>query len=117
MQTINTESPLIIKAFKGEKSDRIPIWFMRQAGRYLPEYNEIRSELSFLDLTMNVDLACEVSIQPYLRFGLDAIIMFSDILTPLSGAGVARPTGLGDVLFRNVRSRIARRKNVMDSMT
>jgi len=88
MQTTDSKYPLIIKAFKGEHTDRIPIWFMRQAGRYLPEYNEIRSELSFLDLTMNVDLACEVSIQPYLRFGLDAIIMFSDILTPLSGAGV-----------------------------
>lgn len=88
MQTTNLQIPLILKAFQGQPTDRIPVWFMRQAGRYLPEYNQIRSGLSFMDLTMNVDLACEVSIQPYIRFGLDAIIMFSDILTPLSGAGV-----------------------------
>jgi len=81
-------TPLIIRAFKGEKTERVPIWFMRQAGRYLPEYNEIRKGLSFLELTQNVELASEVSLQPYRRFGLDGIIMFADILTPISGAGV-----------------------------
>jgi uroporphyrinogen decarboxylase len=61
---------------------------MRQAGRYLPEYNEIRKNLSFLDLTQNPELASEISIQPHRRFQPDGIIMFADILTPLHGAGV-----------------------------
>jgi len=80
--------PLILQALKGNKTQRPPIWFMRQAGRYLPEYNEIRKGLSFVELTQNVDLSIEVSLQPHRRFAVDGIIMFSDILTPLNGAGV-----------------------------
>lgn len=81
--------PLILRVLKGEWTEQVPIWYMRQAGRYLPEYNEIRQGLSFLDLCTNPELATEVSIQPHKRFGLDAIIMFSDILTPLHAAGIA----------------------------
>jgi uroporphyrinogen decarboxylase len=85
---MQNQTPIIARALKGEKTERTPVWFMRQAGRYLPEYNAIRNGLTFLELTQNVDLACEVSLQPYRRFGVDGIIMFSDILTPINGAGV-----------------------------
>ena len=61
--------------------NRIPIWFMRQAGRYLPEYMEIRAKNSdFLKLCFDPDLASEISLQPLKRFDLDFIILFSDIL-------------------------------------
>lgn len=80
--------PLMIKVLRGEWSERIPLWYMRQAGRYLPEYNEIRKGMTFIELCSNPKLATEVSIQPHKRFGLDAIIMFSDILTPVHAAGI-----------------------------
>lgn len=80
--------PLIIQALQGKKTQRVPVWFMRQAGRYLPEYNEIRKEKGFLELTQNPDLAFEITMQPYHRFQNDGIIMFADILTPVHGAGI-----------------------------
>jgi len=78
----------LIQALSGQKTERIPFWYMRQAGRYLPEYNQIRSQMTFMELTRNVSAAVEVSKQPFFRFGMDGLIMFSDILTPLSGAGI-----------------------------
>ncbi len=71
----------LMRLFKGETLASPPIWLMRQAGRYLPEYREIRSKAgSFLDLCYNTDLATEVTLQPIRRFGFDASILFSDIL-------------------------------------
>lgn len=78
----------ILKALKKEPIDRIPFWYMRQAGRYLPEYNELKNNDSFLELATNVEKAIEISIQPYKRFKMDAIIMFADILTPFHGIGI-----------------------------
>lgn len=76
-----------LKACKGEAVDFTPIWIMRQAGRYLPEYHTVRSKGSFLDLCKNPQNAAEVSIQPIDRLGVDAAILFSDILVPLEKMG------------------------------
>lgn len=77
----------LLRALKSEPVDRPPIWFMRQAGRYLPEYREVRRRVSFSELCRDPDTACEVSVQPVRRFGLDAAIIFSDILTVLEALG------------------------------
>ncbi len=70
-----------LEALKGHKPDHIPFWFMRQAGRYLPEYRDLRAKAgSFLDMAYNPDYASEVTLQPIRRYGMDAAIIFSDIL-------------------------------------
>lgn len=71
----------MIRALQGHKDHKIPFWFMRQAGRYLPEYRELRQKAgSFLDLCFNPEMAAEVTLQPLRRFDMDAAILFSDIL-------------------------------------
>ncbi|CAL8100837.1 unnamed protein product [Calicophoron daubneyi] len=70
----------IIKAAKGEGKPRLPVWIMRQAGRYLPEFRAVREKHDFFTICRTPELACEVTLQPVRRFGLDAAIIFSDIL-------------------------------------
>jgi uroporphyrinogen decarboxylase len=79
----------LLRALRQEPLDRPPIWFMRQAGRYLPEYRELRRRYSFHEAMRNPAVAAEITLQPLRRFPLDAAIVFSDIMTPLTTMGVA----------------------------
>ena len=78
----------LLQALHMEALDRPPIWFMRQAGRYLPEYLDLRAKHSFQEAVHSPDVAAEITLQPIRRFGLDAAIIFSDIMTPLEAMGI-----------------------------
>ena len=83
------ENDRFLRALLREPVDRTPLWMMRQAGRYLPEYREIRAEAgSFMNLCTNPELACEVTLQPLRRYAMDAAILFSDILTGPDALGL-----------------------------
>ena len=97
----------LLRALRREPVDRTPVWLMRQAGRYLPEYRATRAKAgSFLAMAKNPDLACEVTLQPLARFDLDAAILFSDILTvpDAMGLGLYFVEGEGPKFERPVRS-------------
>jgi len=97
--------PLLLRALAGEALPRPPVWFMRQAGRYLPEYMEVRQRMSFLELCADADMCAEVTLQPLRRYRFDAGIVFSDILLPLDvmGLGLSFGKGHGPRLERPVR--------------
>ncbi len=94
------------RVLRGEPVDRPPVWFMRQAGRYLPEYRAVRAGTTFLGMCRSPDLACEVTVQPVVRFGLDAAIVFSDILVVLEAIGreITFEAGEGPRILEPVRS-------------
>ena len=99
------EAPLLLRAIRGEAATRRPVWLMRQAGRYLPEYRELRRTRSFRDLSRNPELAAEVTLQPLKRYPFDAAIVFADIMSPLAGLGIEFDFDPGPVIANPVRDR------------
>ncbi len=110
----NKKDPLFIRAARGEATERPPIWMMRQAGRYLPEYRAIRQQHSFLEMIGQPEIAAEITCQPIRRFGFDAAIMFSDILVTAValGSDLSFVENKGPVIRHPIRHR-----NDLDQLT
>ena len=98
--------PLLVRAARRETVERTPVWFMRQAGRSLPEYRAIREQHSFWEVANTPELCAEVTLQPVRRHGVDAAVMFADIMTPVLGMGIEVDLveGVGPVVADPVRS-------------
>ena len=101
---VTPPEPPFLAACRRRPVPHTPVWVMRQAGRYLPEYRAIREKVGFLALTKTPDLAAEVTLQPIRRFGMDAAILFSDIMTPVEGMGIGLDFDPGPVIENPVRS-------------
>ncbi|HTC14420.1 MAG TPA: uroporphyrinogen decarboxylase family protein, partial [Steroidobacteraceae bacterium] len=100
-----SESSAFLAACRRQPVPHRPIWIMRQAGRYLPEYRALRAKVDFESLTRSPELAAEVTLQPLKRFPLDAAILFSDIMTPLQGMGIELAFEPGPVVRTPLRTR------------
>jgi uroporphyrinogen decarboxylase len=103
---VSVSDSVFLKACRRQETDRIPVWFMRQAGRALPEYRAARGPGSILDAIRRPELAAELTLQPVRRYGVDAAILFSDIVVPVAaiGFGVEIEQGVGPVVARPFRS-------------
>jgi uroporphyrinogen decarboxylase len=99
------DDSLVLRACRREPNETVPIWLMRQAGRYMAEYQLVRNQMSFLDLCKNPELAAEVTITAVERLGVDAAIIFADILLPVEpmGVGLDFSKGEGPTILRPVR--------------
>jgi uroporphyrinogen decarboxylase len=96
---------LLLRALRGEDTPRAPVWIMRQAGRHLPEYRALKERHDFWTLARTPELTAEVTLQPVRRYGMDAAILFSDIMTPLPPMGLALDFRPGPVLQAPIRDR------------
>ncbi|HEY2635923.1 MAG TPA: uroporphyrinogen decarboxylase, partial [Solirubrobacteraceae bacterium] len=98
--------PLLVRAARREPVERTPVWFMRQAGRSLPEYRAIRERHAFYEINRSAELTAEVTLQPVTRHGVDAAVMFADIMTPVvpMGIDVELVDGVGPVVREPIRT-------------
>jgi uroporphyrinogen decarboxylase len=98
--------PLVVRACRREQVERTPVWFMRQAGRSLPEYRELRKRYGLFEIARQPELCAEVTLQPVRRHGVDAAVMFADIMLPVLGMGVdvELVENVGPVVAAPVRS-------------
>jgi uroporphyrinogen decarboxylase len=99
-----TRTERLLRACRGQPVDRPPVWLMRQAGRYLPEYRAAREGVSFLEACQDVERAVEISLQPLRGVGTEAVILFSDIFVPVLALGVEVDFRPGPVIERPIRS-------------
>src|SRR5881628_965167 len=99
-------APLLVRAARCEPVERTPVWFMRQAGRSLPEYRALREQHDFFELGHTPELCAEVTLQPVRRHGVDAAVLFADIMTPVVAMGidVDLVEGVGPVVERPIAS-------------
>jgi uroporphyrinogen decarboxylase len=95
----------LLRALRGEPTDRRPVWVMRQAGRYLPEYRALRERHSFEELSGSATLAAEATMQPLARFPFDAAIIFADLMSPIGALGLSVRFDPGPPIPRRGRSR------------
>jgi uroporphyrinogen decarboxylase len=103
---LKEQNDRFLKACRREEVDRTPVWFMRQAGRYMPEYRAVRERHSLLEIVKTPELAVEVTLQPIRAFELDAAIIFADLLPPLEGMGLqlTYEKGEGPVIHNPLRT-------------
>src|SRR6478672_6144057 len=101
------KNDLLLKALKGEQVSRPPVWMMRQAGRYLPDYIKLREKYDFFTRVQTPELACEITLQPIDQVGVDAAIIFSDILVipQAMGLEVQMEEGKGPLLPNVIRTK------------
>src|SRR5450631_3246781 len=94
------QNDLLLRALRGEKTERAPVWMMRQAGRYLPDYQKLKAKYSFFERCKTPELATTITLQPVEQIGVDAAIIFSDILVvPMAmGMEVRMQEGIGPLL-------------------
>src|ERR1051325_11121563 len=99
-------APLLVRAARREPVERTPVWFMRQAGRSLPEYRAVRERHTLFEIVAQPELCAEVTLQPVRRHGVDAAVMFADIMSPVLAMGLAVDLveGVGPVVATPVRT-------------
>lgn len=100
------DSEILLRVARGEAADRSPVWLMRQAGRYMADFRKYSDRIPFRERAETPDIAIELSLQPWRKFGVDGVIMFSDILTPLPALGIEFDVvkGTGPIISDPVRS-------------
>lgn len=102
----NPDHDLLVRVARGEKGERTPVWLMRQAGRYMAGFRQYSDKYAFRERSENPEIAVELSLQCWRAFGMDGVIMFSDILTPLTALGIDFDVvkGKGPVIYNPPRS-------------